>query len=284
MRNRFTPKPKYFIRKGDCQFPKCDSSMNEPKEKLCRPSLFWLATEAGRAVVESGISLTYRSFRGQKQKGDGHPILVLPGFMATDLSTKTLRRFLNKNGYDAYGWELGRNYAKEEFLEELLHKLELLYQNYGVKVSIIGWSLGGVYARQLAKARPEMVRQIIMMGTPFQAIRESNNVAWIYNLLTGRKKVRKVSQDFLENIPLPAPVPSTAIYTKEDGVVPWKACLEKEEDALHQNIQVRGSHFGLGVNMTVLNIIADRLQYSEKNWEHFKPYNLIHDLLFYPSL
>jgi len=257
--------------------------MSESEQQINRPSLFWLVTEGGRALTELGLSLPYRSYTKNKPKGDGHPILVLPGFMATDHSTKPMRRFLNKLGYNAYGWEMGRNFAKAEFIDQLIEKVEILHKSYGEEVTLIGWSLGGIFARQIAKARPEMIRQIITMGSPFRGVGKPNNAAWIYNFVSGGNTVQDVDPELIANIPLPAPVPTTAIYTKEDGVVPWELCLE-DESPIHQNIQVRGSHLGLGVNMTVLDIIANRLQYRRGNWEQFEPSNIFEDLLFYPSL
>lgn len=259
------------------------ASSDKPK-KAKRPSMFWLATEVGRAVAELGLSVPFRSFYKPEEQGDGHPILVMPGFMSTDKSTKVLRKFLNKNGYTAYGWEMGRNYARVKFLEQLLVKVDELYEVHGEKISLIGWSLGGVYARQLAKARPKKIRQVITLGSPFRGISEPNNVAWIYNLISGGKRASDIGKELLADIPLPAPVPTTAIYSKQDGVVPWKLCMEEKEDRIHQNIQVRSSHLGLGVNPAVLEIIADRLQYKAKNWVHFKPKSLVKDLLLYPSL
>lgn len=249
-----------------------------------RPSLFWLLTEGGRAITELGLSIPYRKFFADRKKGDGHPILVLPGFMATDTSTKPIRRYLDSLGYEAYTWDLGRNTAKIKFIELLIDRLVEVSEYHEEPVSLIGWSLGGVFARQLAKAKPEMVRQVITLGSPFQGIHQPNNVAWVYNLISGGKRIKDIDPVLFENIPLPAPVPTTAIYTKEDGIVPWELCVEKEETAIHQNIQVRGSHLGLGVNHAVLDIIADRLQYSADNWEHFSPKSIVKDILFYPSL
>ncbi|MEL6638896.1 MAG: alpha/beta hydrolase [Bacteroidota bacterium] len=249
-----------------------------------RPSWFWLATEAGRAVTELGISIPFRSFYRSEFQGDGHPVLVMPGFMASDTSTGPLRNFIDRLGYSAYGWELGRNYARLQFLEALIAKVDELHEAHGQQVSLIGWSLGGVYARQVAKERPEKIRQVMTMASPFRGITRPNNATWIYNMLPGSKRVVQLNQDLLKDLPLPAPVPTTAIYTKEDGIVPWEACLEAEEDELHQNIQVRGSHLGLGVNLSVLTIVADRLQYRRENWDHFKAQNMFKDLLFYPSL
>lgn len=249
-----------------------------------KPSFFWLITEIGRAVTEMGISIPFRSFYGNTAEGDGHPVLVLPGFMASDVSTKPLRKFINRLGYTAYGWDLGRNVAKLKFLTDLGKRVDEIYEEHGEPITLIGWSLGGVFARQLAKANPYQIRQIITLGSPFRGIMEPNNATWIYNMLPGSKRVVDLDPELLENLPLPAPVPTTAIYTKEDGIVPWEVCLEKVEDRYHQNIQVRGSHLGLGVNPSVLEIIADRLMYTEDDWVPFEPPSYVKDLLYYPSL
>jgi len=250
-----------------------------------RPSMFWLLTEAHRAITEFSISIPYRGYSKRFcNHGDGHPILVLPGFMASDTSTSRLRNHINDIGYTSLSWDLGRNYGKEETIGILVDKIDKLYNQYGEKISLIGWSLGGVYARQLAKARPDKIRQVITLGSPFRGISEANNVAWIYNLLMGGKRVRDVDPLLLADLPNPAPVPTTAIYSKQDGIVPWQVCMEAEETSIHQNVEVRSSHLGMGVNPSVLKIIADRLQYSAVNWSHFAPDNFVEDLLLYPSL
>lgn len=253
------------------------------KQKIARPSLFWLFTEGHRAITELGLSIPYRTFFMHKGMGDGHPVLVLPGFMSSDFSTGLLRKFINKSGYTAYGWDLGTNRAEVKYLKLLLEKVDAIYQKHGEPISLVGWSLGGVYARQLAKNRPEIIRQVITLGSPFQGIQHANNVAWVYNLFSDRERVKEQNLDLFLDIPKPAPVPTTAIYSKEDGIVPWKLCME-EEDEIHQNVQVRGSHFGLGVNATVLEIIADRLSYEKHNWVYFEAKNVFKELFFYPSL
>ncbi len=253
------------------------------KKKSVRPSLFWLATEGFRALAEAGASYPYRRFFADATEGDGHPILVLPGFMADDNSTARLRNYLNELGYNAYGWELGRNYGKEEMLYAIADVVEKLYETTGKKISLIGWSLGGVYARQVAKMHTDKVRQIITLGSPFMGISEANNVAWIYNLITGGQKVAEVNPELLADLLIPAPVPTTCIYSKQDGVVPWEYCREAEETSIHQNIEVRSSHLGMANNPAVLKIITNRLQYKRETWEHFYPCNVMEDLLLYPS-
>ena len=254
------------------------------KEDVKRPSLFWLLTEAGRAFTELGASIPYRKFMTNNRHGDGHPVWVLPGFLASDTSTNQLRAFIKCLGYTPLAWELGRNFAQEDYIHQLIERLEEIHEEYQEPITIIGWSLGGIYARQVAKAQPSMVRQVITLGSPFRGVGEPNNVAWLYNLITGGQRVADVNPTLLEDIPLPAPVPTTAIYSKQDGVVPWQLCMEEEEDDWHQNIEVRGSHLGLGVNASVLRIIENRLLFEKSNWVPFKPNNFVEDLLFYPSI
>ena len=261
--------------------------MSEPtnsNEAVKRPNLFWLLTETGRALSEFSLSIPYRTFSKNQTSGDSHPVLVLPGFMASDFSTNSLRKFIQKLGYIPYGWELGRNYARLQYLKTLEKKVEEIYEVHKEPISLIGWSLGGVFARQIAKAKPHLIRQIITLGSPFRNIKESNNATWLYNLLPGSKRVVDLNRELLNDLPNPAPVPTTAVYSKEDGIVPWEVCMEVEEGMWHQNVQIRGSHLGMGVNPAILDIIADRLLYDKTNWEHFIPKSFVKDLLFYPSL
>jgi len=256
----------------------------ESFENMSKPSLFWLSTEIGRAATEYGFSIPFRTFFNKSAVGDGHPVLVLPGFMASDKSTAALRRFIEKKGYNAIAWELGRNRGEVEILDLLFLKLEEIYEETGQKISIVGWSLGGVLARQLAKGKPHLVRQVITLGSPFRDIAAPNNASWIYNLISGGKRVVDLDPELLNDLPKPAPVPTTAIYSKEDGVVAWEVCIEDKETHIHQNIQVRGSHIGLGFNTAVLKIIENRLQLNADNWTPFKPNNIVEDFLLYPSL
>lgn len=251
---------------------------------MSKPSIFWLSTEIGRAFTEYGLSFPFRTFSSKVKAGDGHPVLVLPGFMASDKSTKVLRKFIQNKGYNAIAWELGRNKGEVEILDLLFLKLEEIYEEYGQKISIVGWSLGGVLARQLAKGKPDLIRQVITLGSPFRDISAPNNASWVYNLISGGKRVVDLDPELLNDLPKPAPVPTTAVYSKEDGVVSWEVCVEEKETPIHQNIQVRGSHIGLGVNASVLKIIEDRLRYQVENWVAFKPQNFVDDLLLYPSL
>jgi hypothetical protein len=253
-------------------------------ESIGRPSLFWLLSEPGRALVEMGASYSINKVSQKKLCGDGHPVMILPGFLSSEKSTKSLRKFVSLQGYEVYDWGLGRNMGKLEYMELLLERLDEIHIKTSREISIIGWSLGGVFARQLAKERPNITRQVITMGSPFAGLSEPNNIAWMYSLLNYGKKVKDVNQTLLEDLPKPASVPTTAIYSKTDGVVPWRYCKEPVVDNLHQNIEVRSSHIGMGANLAVLAVIEDRLLYGKENWVKFKPKGILNNRLVFPSL
>lgn len=247
--------------------------------------MFLLLSEPSRALLELGFAVPFNNLFHRKQRGDGHPVLVLPGFLSTETSTAVLRKFIEKQGYDVYDWGLGRNLGKLEYMEALLALVDEIYLKRRQPLSLIGWSLGGVFAREIAKERPNTIRQVITLASPFAGLTEPNNIAWVYSLMTGKKRAKHVVNGFLEDFPQPAPVPSTAIYSKSDGVVPWEMCMELEEDESHQNIEVHSSHIGMGVNFAVLSVIANRLAQKKGAWQRLRPDSgLFKNKLVYPSL
>lgn len=223
-----------------------------------KPSLLLFLTEGLRSVKERVGSIKFRKEFEPQTKGDGHPVLVIPGFLAGELSTKPLREFIDKIGYTSYDWKLGRNYGQLEDIDTLLLQVDELYESHQQRISLIGWSLGGIYSRELAKQRPRKVRQIITMGSPFQDLSRDNYAKWAYRLLNG-KMPEELDAEILASIPRPAPRPTTAIYSKNDGIVPWMLCIEKEKSNLHQNIEVESAHLGMGFDKVVLELIANQL-------------------------
>lgn len=247
------------------------------------PSKMLAVTELGRAVLEFGTLPLAAPLLLAAPRGDGHPVLVLPGFITTDLSTTVLRRFLTQLGYDAHAWELGRNLGPKAIGwsgEKLVARLEDIHAKTGKKVSLVGWSLGGILARQLSRRRPDLVRQVISLGSPFAGDPRATNVWKAYELLTGQRLKDPDTRAQLEESELAPPVPATAIFSKGDGVVAWQNCLEPE-GATTDNIEVNGSHCGLGVNAAVLYAVADRLALREGEWKPFERKGL--RTLVYPS-
>lgn len=235
------------------------------------PSLGLLLTEAPRAIGEFGLYLGSRPLLRRLPRGDGHPVLIVPGMGADDFSTRPLRRVLQKRGYYTHGWRQGRNTGRFGLDERLRRRLLGAYKRHGRKVSVIGWSLGGIYARELARLEPDIVRCVITLGSPFAGTRDTTNVARVYRWLSGRNSAgsepgrappARVEPERLS-------VPSTAIFSRGDGVVAWQTCMEKAGPT-SENIAVYGSHCGLGHNPAVLYAIADRLAQAPDEWARFE--------------
>ena len=248
------------------------------------PSLALALSELPRALLELGSIPIAAPLLSMAKRGDGHPVLVLPGFLTSDTSTSLLRRFLKSLGYDVHTWDLGRNLGPRAIGhegEKLIERLDCIHDLCGEKISLVGWSLGGMMARQLARRRPDLVRQIITLGSPIVGNPRATNAWRAYEAMTGQKIDAEAARVQLRESETPPPVPSTAIYTKEDGVVSWRNCIEPKAD-LTDNIQVYGSHCGLGVNPVVLYAVADRLAQPEGTWKPFDRSGLMRQVL-YPS-
>ncbi len=231
-----------------------------------------------RALAELVGALTASPLLRLAPPGDGHPVLVLPGFLADDVSTFLLRRFLGRLGYQVHPWGLGRNLGPTGDLEQRLHdRLAGITAGRG-QASLVGWSLGGVYARELARQAPGRVRQVIALGSPFAAGPKATNVWRLFERISG-KRVDDLDPDLMGGLAAPLPVPSTAFYSEGDGIVAWRACLETP-GPLAENIRVWGSHCSLGHNLAVMFAIADRLAQAAGQWRPFVPRGLAS--LFYP--
>ncbi len=236
------------------------------------PSRLMLLAE-GRALFELAAFYATRPLLGALPKGDGHPVLVLPGFLASDTSTAPLRRLLADLGYAAHGWELGRNLKVDsQRVRDMEALLQRIHRTSGKKVSIVGWSLGGVFARELAKMHPKAVRQVISLGSPISDDRRHTNAARLFEYLNG-KEPQPLREGRFQGLGEAPPVPTTSILTKSDGIVHWRGSVQ-HADAGHaqtENIEVIASHVGLGVNPSVMVAIADRLRQREGEWAPFVP-------------
>lgn len=233
------------------------------------PHPFWTMTE-GRAIFELGAFGLFRKQMRNLPKGDGHPVLVLPGFMASDRSTKPMRRLFDDLGYKSYGWGLGRNVRFNEDRErEMSDLVEQIYAENGQKLSIVGWSLGGVFARELAKMHPDIVRFVISLGSPISNNRRHAAPSRLFEAING-KETQPEAEGRYRDLEAAPPVPTTSILTRTDGVVSWRGsvqCPSKGADT--ENIVVPASHVGLGVNPLVMVAVADRLAQPEDDWVPF---------------
>lgn len=206
-------------------------------------------------------------FMSLAPRGDGHAVLVLPGFLASGRSTGPLRHTLKRQGYQGHRWKLGRNLGPVRVeVAHVMDRLQELRRRYGRRVSVIGWSLGGIYARELAWAAPDDVRQVITLGTPFRG--HANTSAHRLFRVLNREQNGRIEKEVLARLHKPPPVPTTSIYSRGDGVVPWQCSLEINGPTT-ENIRVYGSHLGLGHNPAVLWAILDRLAQPVGEWRPF---------------
>ena len=231
------------------------------------PSKALLAREA-LAWPEFGAFVATVPWWGLAPRGDGHPVLVLPGLVQSDLSTQPLRSFLNSRGYRASGWGLGRNSGRAGLVDEsLLQRLQALHDEHGRTVSLIGWSMGGLFARALARRAPQLVRQVITLGSPFTGPAKASNAWRMYETLSGE---RAGDPAVVERFRGPLAVPTTSIYSRRDGIVAWQCCVDAPGPQA-ENIAVTSTHCGMGHHPAVLYAVADRLAQPEGRWTRFAP-------------
>jgi pimeloyl-ACP methyl ester carboxylesterase len=228
-------------------------------------------SEAPRALIEV-ISLRFsKRLLAKMPRGDGHGVMVIPGFMGDDPYNESLVDFLNGLGYRASGWQMGTNLGPKSFdPEHLREKVERLGRAGGGKVSLIGHSLGGLYAREMARMEPDSIRQVISLGSPFGKGRDTgSNASRLYQKLNPSDNVDPELLAQEDQLAIAPPVPTTSIYTKGDGVVNWRTTVQNIDHDQVQNIEVIGSHCGLTINPAVWYLVADRLRHKEDSWEHF---------------
>lgn len=233
-----------------------------------RPPSKTLMFLEGRAVHEFGAFLGALPLLNLAPRGDGHPVLVLPGLVASDVSTGPLRTFLKGRGYAVSGWRQGRNLGLRDGVQDsMVALLKEMNETHGRKVSVIGWSLGGLYARQLAKMMPERVRSVITLGSPFAGHPKSTNAWRVYEFASG-KSADDTDDSFGGSLADTPPVPTTAIFSRTDGVCAWQGCMEKSS-AMSESIEVESSHCGMGHHPAVVYAVAERLAQKEGAWAPF---------------
>ncbi len=232
-----------------------------------------------RALLEMAMLPGSWPLLMRSPRGDGHPVLLLPGFMADEATLAPLRWFLSMLGHDVQSWGFGRNVGfQARHATALEQKIRHLHHAAGRRVSLVGWSLGGVFALYGAHQASDCVRQVVTLGSPVSVDDSGSQspamVKALYRLVAhplgpgvhvAQPRVKKLRQRVLP------PVPTTCLYSLTDGVVPPQEATLDGDPALHENIRVLGSHSGLGFNPMVLAIVAQRLAQAEGHWQPFKP-------------
>ena len=245
--------------------------------ELKRPSTLNLILEP-RGLLDMVGLVAAAPFLLRARKGTRHGVIVLPGFGADDRSTLIIRQYLKSLGYDAHGWKRGFNIRRPGTdLPAVLTQITELKAKHRRRVSLIGWSRGGIMAREIARIAADDVRLVITLGSPFAGA-NTNNIGALWSFITGEKAPGDAKR--LKELAQPISVPATSIYTKADGVVAWRACLEKP-GPLAENVEVRSTHIGLGFHAPALWVIADRLSQPFDEWKPFRPTSLVRP--FFPK-
>ena len=238
---------------------------SEPRP-LRAPGALQLLLEA-RAPFEYAASVALGPWLRRSPRGDGHAVLVLPGLGANDVSTAPMRRFLRSLGYAAQAWGQGFNLGpRAGVLERCGRTLQDMAQRHGAAVSRVGWSLGGLYARELAKLHPTLTRCVVTLGTPFTGHPKATN-AWRFYEFASGESVQDPEQ--LAEMRVTPGVPTTSIFSRSDGIVAWR-CSLNPDGPLSENIEVPASHVGLGLNPIALYALADRLAQDPARWQPFE--------------
>jgi hypothetical protein len=245
-------------------------------ERLKPPSALLMAME-GRAMFEwAAFALAWPLLKGAP-RGDGHPVLVLPGLCAGDNSTIPLRRFLVELGYAAHPWELGLNFGpRDHVIKGLVDRVRALQKEHRQKVSLVGWSLGGAMANALALRMPGRIRQVVTLGSPLTGHPRGTNVSKVFELVSGFRADDPRLMDLVNGDPS---VPTTSIMSKTDGIVNWRMSLARESH-IAENIEVSATHLGMGANPAVLWVIADRLAQAQGKWKPFERTSGLKSMLF----
>jgi pimeloyl-ACP methyl ester carboxylesterase len=242
-------------------------------DTIQRPGLFLLGTEPFRAAAEFARQKFSRL--NVAKVGDGHPVIIFPGLGADGRSVATLCAHCRTLGYDAVDWGQGFNTGPkgdfDDWLTVLKSQVADLLDGHTQQATLIGWSLGGLYAREIAKLMAPRIRHVITIGTPFNADADYTNVGWMFRLLSGSSPA--IGSVLSQRLRTPPPMRTTAIYSRSDGVVAWQTCRHDQSSPLVQDIEVNSSHIGMGWNREVLDVVTQclaqrmspRLKLSSRN-------------------
>jgi pimeloyl-ACP methyl ester carboxylesterase len=250
-----------------------DAVTARPAPPSSRRRTLLAVTEPARTLATAGSMAALVPMLRWAPRGEPHPVLVLPGLLASDVSTRVLRAWLGRLGYPVVGWSLGRNRGPtQEVADELPRLLDRLAEEYRTTVSVVGWSLGGIFARRLALRVPGQVRQVVSLGSPFALTGRSADDsagARAYRRLAPQTAAGRRHTASRGSLARPLPVPSTAVYSRWDGVVDWRACRQRPGPR-SENVAVHASHLGMGHDPAVLWVIADRLAQPRNGWKPFR--------------
>lgn len=228
-------------------------------DQLSAPGMMLRMLEGRVGIEASQLMLQYPLLRLQAKRGQGEPVIVLPGFMADDSSTIVLRHYLNSIGYKAIGWGLGTNRLPMlSLLPRLQTLVDQVVDQHGQKVRLVGWSRGGILSRELARDTPEKVARVITIGSPVKGGVGASSIGAVVKQTTGMSSAA-MSALLRDRQQAQIRVPIRAIFSKLDGVVNWQACIDDlNPDVEHH--EILGSHVGMGTNVDVFRLLPKLLR------------------------
>lgn len=242
-----------------------------PDMTIRKPSLFWTLTEPARFLMETSAMAALSPLLMTAPRGNGQPVLVLPGFATSDRMTMLMRQYLSLMGFKVFPWELGWNFDQHsagENGEHVAARINAIADETGQSVSLVGWSLGGIIAREVARRDPSRVRQVITLGSPFTGNPHANAISKVYEMMTGNEVASPAIRMRFVLGHHPLKIPSTAIYSRMDGIAAWRNCMA-ETNEISENVEIQSSHFGFVTSPAVYYALADRLAQPEGEWKPF---------------
>ena len=250
---------------------------DRPRTQAQPPALGYAIAELPRALFELVCLLPAHLLLKHAPRGDGHPVITLPGYRSDDTAMLAMRRYLARWGYVPYPWGLGANlgigYQRIDYEQRMLGKLENVVEKHGAPATLIGWSQGGVIAREVTKRRPNLVRQVIVLGSPLADAPEATTLFRIFRR-TSAEEITNELMSVMREVASPLPnVRCICIYSGSDGIVSADIAQDLVSPNV-ENIRVTSSHLGMVVNPMVLFIIADRLSQPDDDWKPFNMYTL----------
>lgn len=235
------------------------SEISRINAKIPAPPLYNVLLES-RALIEWSSMFWLYPFIPKHKSNQTKPVLLMPPYLGNDNSTSFVRKYLKSVGFKTYKWDLGVNMINSKSLPKLIEKIDEIYEKHQEKVSLVGWSGGGIFAKIIANRYPDKVAQLITIGSPVWGIKNLKTpIIKSLEFLRGTK-LRERNDKFIKELEEIPKIPITCVYTKTDGLIPWKNCMEAETYRNDiKNIEVFGSHCGLGANATVLLTVANAL-------------------------
>lgn len=228
-------------------------------EKMTAPGMLLRMLEGRVGLEASQLMLQLPVLRLQAKKGQGEPVIVLPGFMADDSSTLVLRGYLNSIGYKAVGWGLGVNRKPMlSLLPQLQVLLDQMFEKHGQKVRLVGWSRGGILSRELARDTPEKVARVITIGSPVKGGVGASSIGALVQQTTGLSSAA-MSALLRDRQKVDIKVPIRSIFSKLDGIVSWHACIDDMNPDV-EHFEITGSHAGMGFNVDVFRLLPKLLR------------------------